>query len=257
MARIVAGPIELIGGTRAPHHQHLFLWPCLLSLLESRGGLLSWRRDPGPWHPMLAGRPQLSGAQPGRVRGQLCQSTSRAHTLLAMPWIVGREGSGGRNTSPWSPPPHLSLAQNSLRVSGERRVGRRDWPLHREGNQHVSILQEASKKCFKWFARTRWWGAGGLARLFHAILPQVTFTALSPATGPVLSHPPPEGAWGPQPSPCPSPDGPWPSLCHRPGPTRLPMCSLTCVRVCVYVRLCPLLCREAVPVPQSKQVNGH
>lgn len=209
---------------------------------------------------MLARRPQLSGAQPGRVRGQLCQSTSRAHTLPAMPRIVGREGSGGRNTSPRSPPPPrppLSLALNSLRVSGEKRVGRRDWPLHREGNQHVSILQEASKKCFKWFARTRLWGAGGLARLFHAILPQVTFIALSPATGHVLSHPPPEGAWGPQPSPCPSPDGPWPSLCHRPGPTRLPMCSLTCVRVCVYVRLCPLLCREAVPVLQSKQAHGH
>lgn len=34
-------------------------------------------------------------------------------------------------------------------------------------------------------------------------------------------------------------------------------CALTRVRVRVCACLCPLLCREAVPVPQSKQVNGR
>ena len=33
----------------APHAQHQVLQPCLLSLLESRGTLLSWPRDPRPW----------------------------------------------------------------------------------------------------------------------------------------------------------------------------------------------------------------
>lgn len=73
----------------------------------------------------------------------------------------------------------------------------------------------------------------------------------SDGTRPVT--PSPEKAWGPQASLCPSTDRLWPSLCHRPGPTQLPMCSLTCVRVCVCARLCPLLCREAVPVPRPNK----
>ncbi|TKC35915.1 hypothetical protein EI555_020735, partial [Monodon monoceros] len=123
VARIVAGPIELIGGTRAPHHQHLFLWPCLLSLLESRGGLLSWRRDPGPWHPMLARRPQLSGAQPGRMgRGQACatgpalrgsrcaRSRRPSAVIPKSPWgcffnLGGQKIRGGSALTRWVHPP--------------------------------------------------------------------------------------------------------------------------------------------------------
>lgn len=135
-----------------------------------------------PPAPQLTWKPQPSGPQPGRVRGHFCQSTSRAHILPGMPWLMGWEGSGGRNTSPWSPP-HPTPARSSQRVPGEEGAGRRAWPLHGEGNQHASVLQEVSRKCFKRFARTRRLGAGGLAGLFHAILPRMAFTALAPATG--------------------------------------------------------------------------
>ena len=92
--------------------------------------LLSWPRDPRPWPtrptpaPQLTWKPQPSGPQPGRVRGQLCQSTSRAHTLPAMPWIMGREGSRGRNTTPWfpHPTPHQpTAARGSLEKRGQGR----------------------------------------------------------------------------------------------------------------------------------------
>lgn len=100
-------------------------------------------------------------------------------------------------------------------------------------------------------------GSRGLARPFHAILPHAMCTALSPAMGPVPSPPPPEEAWGPRPSLCPSPAGLRPSLCHQPGPAQLPACSFPCVRVCACECVCPLPCRETVPVTQSKHVNGH
>lgn len=99
MARIVAGSVdwELIRSTRVPHPQHLFLQPCLFSTgVRGWGKASIFVKGPRPWHPCNPN----SGAQPCRVRGQLCQSTSQAHTLPAMPWIMGRGGSGGRNTTP-------------------------------------------------------------------------------------------------------------------------------------------------------------
>lgn len=59
-----------------------------------------------------------------------------------------------------------------------------------------SVLQDASKKCFKWLARTRRWGAGALRGPFTPSFPQVMGTVLSPATGPVPSPPPPRGSMG-------------------------------------------------------------
>lgn len=57
----MADPIELIGGTRAPHHQHLFLWPCLLSLLESRGGFYLGEGTQAPGTPCWPGDPSSLG----------------------------------------------------------------------------------------------------------------------------------------------------------------------------------------------------
>lgn len=143
------------------------------------------------------------------------------------------------------------------RGSGESRVGRRDWPLHGEGNQHPASFSRTRPRSALSGLHGPGGGEQGLAWPLHAILPQVMGTALSPATGPVPSTAPsPEEAWGPQPSLCPTPDGRRPSLCHQPSPTRLPVCSLPCVRVHVCARLCPLPCRETVPATQSKQVNG-
>lgn len=67
------------------------------------GGLLFWQRDPGPGPPCSHRGPSALGPSQARVRGQLCRSTSRAHTLPAVPWIMGREGSGGREATPQPP----------------------------------------------------------------------------------------------------------------------------------------------------------
>lgn len=89
-------------GFPPPDSRQPFLQP--LPPLSARGeGASLSAKGPRPWHPVLTRRPRPSGAPPGRVRGQLCPSTSRAHTLPATPWIAGREGSGGRNATPWSP----------------------------------------------------------------------------------------------------------------------------------------------------------
>lgn len=89
-------------GFPPPDSRQPFLQP--LPPLSARGeGASLSAKGPRPWHPVLTRRPRPSGAPPGRVRGQLCPSTSRAHTLPATPWIAGREGSGGRNTTPSSP----------------------------------------------------------------------------------------------------------------------------------------------------------
>lgn len=93
-----AGPRDLTRGTRVLHPRTCSSSPTS-SLLESRGrGKASiFVKGPGPWHRTQA---QRSGARPGRVRGQLCQSTSRAHTFPTMPSVMVGEGSGGRNTAP-------------------------------------------------------------------------------------------------------------------------------------------------------------
>lgn len=154
-------------------------------------------------------QPQLSGAQPGRGRGPLCQSTSWAHTLPAMPWTMGRGGSGGRDTTPCSP-------WDNLRGSGV--LERAAWrggidPFNREGNRRPVRSAGGDQEVLYEVCTTRQWGAGDLARPFHTMLTRVTFPTLSPVTGPVHHpHPhPPEEAWGPQHSPC-----PWPSPAQLP-----------------------------------------
>lgn len=209
---------------------------------------------PRPLSPMFTWRPWHTGTRPGKGEGQLCPSTSRARTLPAVPWIMGREGSGGRKATPQSPWNHPGVPAALEGAGWGGGIG----PFTGRKPAPGSILQDASKKCFKWFARTRRWGAGALLGPFKPSFPQVMGTAVSPATGPVPSHthtapPPAKEAWGPQPSLCPSEDGRWPHLGRQPGPTQLPVCSLPCVRVRVCAHLCPLPCRETVPVTQPNK----
>lgn len=193
-------------------------------------------KGPRPWHPT---QPQLSGAQPGRGRGQLCQSTSWAHTLPAMPWTMGRGGSGGRDTTPCSP-------WDNLRVSGV--LERAAWrggidPFNREGNRHRVRSAGGDQEVLYAVCATRQWGAGDLARPFHTILTQVTFPTLSPVTG-LVHHTHPPRKHGD------------PSIPRVPGPALHSSHVLTdvcaCLCVCVSVSY-----RETVPVTQSKQMSGH
>lgn len=96
-----------------------------------------------------------------------------------------------------------------------------------------SILWDASKKCFKWLARTRRWGAGALRGPFTPSFPQVMGTALSPATRLVPSPPLPEEAWGPSPVPIRR------RAAAKPVP---PAWSHAAPSVLTSVRACPCVC---------------
>lgn len=201
---------------------------------------------PRPRSPMFTWRPWHSGTQPGKGEGQLCPSTSRAHTLPAVPWIMGREGSGGRKVTPQSPCNHPGVP-GALERAGWRGIG----PFMGRKPAPGSILQDASKKCFKWFARTRRWGAGAFLGPFKPSFPQVMGTALSPATGPVPSHthPQPRKHGDPRP-PCAHLKTGGGHACATSLVPRSSQCALfracvsVCVRVCVrcrVVKLCPSL----------------
>lgn len=126
----------------------------------------------------------------------------------------------GKSTTPSSP-------WNSWGSQGlwREQHGGEGWLLPGEGSSAVFPRRRL---------RSAWRGShgpgsgkqGDLAQPFHTILPQVTLTALSPATGPVPSPPPPEEAWGPQ-----------PSLCRWPGPAPRPRAH-ACVCVCACVCHC-------------------
>lgn len=222
-----------------PHPQHLFPQRCLSSTGDGGKGLGEASivgKGPRPWHHT---QPQLSGAQPGRGRGQLCQSTSWAHTLPAMPWTMGRGGSGGRDTTPCSP-------WDNLRVSGV--LERAAWrggidPFNREGNRHRVRSAGGDQEVLYAVCTTRQWGAGDLARPFHTILTQVTFPTLSPVTGLVHHTHPPRKHGDPS-----TPRVPGPAL-HS-SHVLADVCACLCV--CVSVSY-----RETVPVTQSKQMSGH
>ena len=171
---------------------------------------------------------------------------------------MGRKGSGGRNATPWSPPTPLALTQNSLRVPGalERaESGRRDWPLIGKETSTSPLSWRRAKSALSGWHGTRGWRAGPpTPQLSHTLLPQVMFAALSPAMGPVLSHPPPRKHGDPRP-PCAHPQtGCGPAYATGPAPrssrcARARVCVCVCVRVCVrccVVKLCPS------PVPTSE-----
>lgn len=94
--------------------------------------------------PVLSPVPHLLTGGQGRVqtergRGQLCQSTSGAHTLPAVPQEHGQWGLWGRN-------PTLAPFQPSLRFRGapqEGGGGKRYWPLSRAGSQHPSWFRSS------------------------------------------------------------------------------------------------------------------
>lgn len=149
-----------------------------------------------------------------------------------MPWVMGREGSGGRNTAPEGP-----------RGPAESSMGRRGQPLPRDRNWCQLHFQEAPKKCFKKLARTGQWGAGDLPPPFHTILPQSDIHRLVTSDGTYPVTPTPRGSMGTPALPVP------PARSYA-----APMCLLTCVRV----RVCLLPCCETVPVtsPDSGR-QGH
>lgn len=137
---------------------------------------------------------------------------------------------------------HLSLALQGQpegpRSSGESSAGRREWPLTWSQTRALSVLQEASKKHFKRFSQTGQWRAGDFTRPFHTILPQSDIHCLVSRMGPILSCPPPEEAWGPQ-----------PSLCHPPSPHSSHVLAHVCAHVCCCVVNCPSPSPNAVTHP--------
>lgn len=214
--RDLRGSSEALG---APHPT-CSLQPCLLPLAGVWGAVgaacFSFGKGTQDAH---VGTPARQGG------GQLCQSTSRAPALPAMPGIVGGKAAPG--------------------VQGEQggdeglapSQGRNQRPAPIPGTRPRSAL---SGLC----------GPGGgdqgprSAPSRHPSPSDVHRLVSSDGTCPV--PPPAEEAWGPQPSLCPSPDGLRPSLRHQPGPTQLPVCSPTCARVracvrvrCRVVKLCP------------------
>lgn len=53
--------------------------------------------------------------------------------------------------TPHTPPPHPEQPEGPW-GSGESRIGEEGLAPHRKGNQHISVILEACKKCFKWLA---------------------------------------------------------------------------------------------------------
>lgn len=110
-------------------------------------------------------------------------------------------------------------------------MGRRDWPLIGTETGDISLVQEASEKCFKRFAQIRQWGAGDLTQPFPTTFPQSDIHCLVTSDGTYTSHLPPEEAWGPH---LPRATG----LVPRSSHVLAHVCACLCVSCCV-VKPCP------------------
>lgn len=231
-----------------PDSRQPFLQP--LPPLSARGeGASLLAKGPRPWHPMLTWRPRPSGAPPGRVRGQLCPSTSRAHTLPATPWIAGREGSGGRNATPWSP-------WNSPRGPGAlREQGEEEGSAPSLGRKLVlgSVLREASGKCFEWFARTRRRGAGAWLGPFTPSFPMRCAPPCHQRWDP-SRHPHPLRKHGDPGPPCAHPQMGCGQACATSPVLRSSRCAHFRVCVCVRVSVC-VRCRVVKLCPSPVQTR--
>lgn len=206
-------------------------------------------KGPRPWHPVLTRRPRPSGPPPGRVRGQLCPSTSRAHTLPATPWIAGREGSGGRNATPWSP-------WNSPRGPGAlREQGEEEGSAPSLGRKLVlgSVLREASGKCFEWFARTRRRGAGAWLGPFTPSFPMRCAPPCHQRWDP-SRHPHPLRKHGDPGPPCAHPQMGCGQACATSPVLRSSRCAHFRVCVCVRVSVC-VRCRVVKLCPSPVQTR--
>lgn len=197
-----------------------------------KAGLLSWPGGPGPWHPVLTWRPQLSGA-------------ARQGEGAAVPiYLTGPDSAGhsvGRGQGRLWGQKHHSL----VTTSNSLRVPRALEGAGCRGGVGPFIGKETSSSPFSRrrprSALSGLHGPGGGERgtwlsSFTPFLPQVTLTALSPATGPVLSPPPLRKHGDPSP-PQAHPQTGRGQVC-APGPAlRSSQCarSRVCVSVCVCV----------------------
>lgn len=129
----------------------------------------------------------------------------------------GREGSGGRNTTPWSPGENLRVPGALERAAWGGGTG------PSQGRKPVTspLSRRRPRSALRGLHRSGSGEQGTSLSPFPPPSPRVTFTALSPATGPTR-HTYPLKKHG---------DPTFPVLPARSHAA--PMCLLTCVRVCV------------------------
>ena len=143
--RDLRGSSEALG---APHPT-CSLQPCLLPLAGVWGAVgaacFSFGKGTQDAH---------GGTPAGRVGGSCASLPHGPHSA----GHARDRGRGGRSVV--------------ARGSGESRVGTRDWPLRREGTSAGSDPRDASKRCFKWFARTGRWGPGASLGPFAPSFPE-------------------------------------------------------------------------------------